>query len=67
MKVFGIVVAVLILIAGVLALNGWLIMITWGAVASIFGWPTASFGQSIGAAAFLSLVGGFFKNFGSKS
>lgn len=57
----GIVLAILVLAIASLALGGWVLMVAWGAVASIFDWPTASYIQSIGAYFFLSIIGGLFK------
>lgn len=53
---------VILLVVAVLALNAWIVMVVFGAVASIFGWPTLAFTEAVIVTIALGVVGSFFKS-----
>jgi hypothetical protein len=61
MKVLGVIIGAIIAIGLVLAFNGWVIMLLWGAIAGALGWQTLGFGTSVAAGALLAVIGSFFK------
>lgn len=62
----GIAIVFAVLIALTVAFNAWVIMVLWGALASVFGFATIGFGTAVLVSLALTVVGSFFKNFGSK-
>ena len=58
----GVVLFVLLAFTLTVLFNGWIVMVVFGALASIFGWSTISFTQGIIVGVVLSLLGSFFKS-----
>ena len=61
LQVIGIVMGVVLSLVLLLALQGWIVMVVFGAVASIFGWSTISFAQGVVVGVALSILGSFFR------
>lgn len=56
--IIGLVVAILALIAGALALSGWIFQLVWNwVIPGAFGWTTLTFWQSVGIVFLLGFIG----------
>lgn len=61
LQVIGLIVGVLLALAVILALNGWIIMLLLGAILPAFGVSTVGFGTSVLIGVGLTIVGSYFK------
>lgn len=57
MEKFGAILGILLIAVAIILLNGWIIMVAWGAVASAFDWSTMSLSQSTAAGVLLTFIG----------
>lgn len=61
-KILGIIVAILLLIAIGFGLSGLIIMLVWNVIAGFFGFKTITFWVAVAISVALSIIGGAFKS-----
>ena len=59
--VFTVLLSIVLAVAILLGISGWIVMVVFGSVASIFGWQTISYTEGIVLSIGLTVLGGFFR------